>query len=80
MSADRPGETAPDKPGVNVSVALPGPWWTNLTYSLPPDSPKAPLPGARVRVPIGRAARVGMVIGTAACESADYNGEIRGIS
>ena len=80
MSADRPGETAPDKPVVNISVALPGPWWTNLTYSLPPDSPKVPLPGARVRVPIGRAARVGMVIGTAACESADYNGEIRGIS
>ncbi|MDR1581132.1 MAG: hypothetical protein LBS35_12310 [Synergistaceae bacterium] len=63
-----------------VSVAVPGPWWTNLTYSLPPDIAKAPLSGVRVRVPIGRASRVGMVIGNDAGEAADYGGEIRGIS
>ncbi|MDR1134161.1 MAG: hypothetical protein LBL05_08340, partial [Synergistaceae bacterium] len=75
---DEPGRL--DKPGETVSVALPGPWWTNLTYSLPRRFANIPLPGARVRVPIGRGSRVGMIIGAAAGEAADYGGEIREIS
>ncbi|MDR0765106.1 MAG: hypothetical protein LBE65_05910 [Synergistaceae bacterium] len=72
MNADKPGET--------VSVAIPGPWWTNLTYSLPQDIADVPLPGARVRVPVGRGSRVGMVIENGANEAEDYDGEIRDIS
>ncbi|MDR1875423.1 MAG: hypothetical protein LBQ90_10490 [Synergistaceae bacterium] len=46
-----------------VEVVVPGPWWNTLTYRL--DSPDAPT-GARVRVPLGRAERVGFIAGRAA--------------
>ena len=80
MSPEEPDEAMSDKAGGTVSVAVPGPWWTNLTYYLLPDCGKVPLPGARVRVPLGLGSRIGMVIGTAVGEAADYSGEIRGIS
>lgn len=45
-----------------VSVVLPGPWWNDLTYSVP-DGMTVPAPGARVRVPSGRSTRVGICAG-----------------
>ncbi|MGI6443113.1 MAG: hypothetical protein ACOXZX_04700 [Synergistaceae bacterium] len=41
-----------------VFVSVPGPWWTRLLYSN-----ETPLkPGLRVRVPLGRSARVGLTV------------------
>jgi primosomal protein N' (replication factor Y) len=55
-----------------VSVALPGPWWTNLTYKTSLSCGD----GARVRVPVGRGSRVGLVVGRG---DADFDGELREI-
>ncbi|MDR1740604.1 MAG: hypothetical protein LBR38_01990 [Synergistaceae bacterium] len=43
-----------------VDVVVPGPWWNALTYAI---GAKNPEPGARVRVPVGRARRIGFVAG-----------------
>ncbi|MDR1651908.1 MAG: hypothetical protein LBR87_08975, partial [Synergistaceae bacterium] len=44
-----------------VSVAIPGPWWTGLTYSAPRECSGPPERGARVRVPVGRGSRIAVV-------------------
>ena len=46
-----------------VSVAVPVPYLDALTYSVPDAIPNLPVIGARVRVPVGRRALVGCVIG-----------------
>ena len=52
-----------------VDVVIPGPWWTPLTYVA-----ERPLPvGARVRAPLGRALRVGFVLGPAEGETPPKN-------
>lgn len=58
-----------------ISVALPGPWWTELTY----EASEPPPAGTRVRVPIGSAVRVAIV--TCGIDSVPdgYTGEIRKI-
>lgn len=56
--------SGPLPPGKNPSVtcfldvAVPGPWWTCLTY----ESPGPAAPGCRVKVPVGKGARVGFVL------------------
>lgn len=59
-----------------ISVALPGPWWTQLTYRthLPCET------GARVRVPVGRSSRVGLVLAGGDAASGGYEGEIREVA
>ena len=39
-----------------VSVAVPGPWWTDLSYTHGYPLP----PGIRVRIPLGASSRVGL--------------------
>ena len=46
-----------------VSVAVPVPYLDALTYSVPDAIPNLPVIGARVRVPVGKRALVGCVIG-----------------
>lgn len=59
-----------------VSVALPGPWWTDLTYRLP--SGLSCKPGARVRVPVGKGSRVALVLDVGAKRGDDaFGGELR---
>lgn len=41
-----------------VSVAVPGPWWTPLSYISQTELPE----GVRVRVPLGRSYRVGLTV------------------
>ena len=63
---------------VFVSVALPGPWWTDLTYRLP--SGCSCEPGARVRVPVGKGSRVALALSVGAEKTEDaFGGEIREI-
>jgi len=60
-----------------VPVAFPGPWWTNLTYT---TSRSVPLkPGIRVRAPMGKGERVGIVMPSDA-RGDDYEGELREIT
>lgn len=40
-----------------IDVIVPGPWWNTLTYLHPEEIPS----GARVRVPVGRGIRTGLV-------------------
>ncbi|MDR3321985.1 MAG: primosomal protein, partial [Synergistaceae bacterium] len=54
-------------------MALAGPWWTNLTYLAPERLPE----GARVRVPVGKGARVAVVVGPG---EDGYEGELREIA
>lgn len=54
-----------------TDVIVPGPWWNALTYETDDDVQQ----GARVRVPIGRGARVGFALGAA--EKADTAYRIR---
>lgn len=64
--------------GVFVSVALPGPWWTDLAYRLP--SGCSCEPGARVRVPVGKGSRVALVLSVGAEKTEDsFGGEVREI-
>jgi len=46
-----------------VSVAVPVPFLDPLTYSVPESFPRLPPVGARVRVPVGKRAVVGCVVG-----------------
>ncbi len=41
-----------------ISVAVPGPWWTDLSYR----HPEVPPVGARVKVPLGTSSRVGFAV------------------
>ncbi|MDD4159582.1 MAG: hypothetical protein PHO18_01400, partial [Synergistaceae bacterium] len=41
-----------------ISVAVPGPWWTGLSYMHTDVLPY----GARVRVPLGRSSRIGLTV------------------
>lgn len=41
-----------------ISVALPGPWWTALSYNCKKELQE----GARVKVPLGKSSRVGLVV------------------
>lgn len=59
-----------------LSVALPGPWWTNLTYR----SARACAPGVRVRVPVGRGTRVALVLGPPSPGDDAYAGELRAVA
>lgn len=43
-----------------ISVALAGPWWTELTYETTMRTPDC-RPGVRVRVPVGKGSRIGLV-------------------
>ena len=61
----------------SVSVALPGPWWTELTYSLP-DGLCAEV-GARVRVPVGAGSRIAVVMSVDRSQPPSYDGVIRDI-
>ena len=45
-----------------LRVAVPSPLRRAFDYLPPPRGPDTPLPGARVRVPFGRGARVGVVL------------------
>lgn len=56
-----------------VSVALPAPWWTALTYSCDRKIEQ----GVRVRVPLGESSRVGIVVDT---PSSDAPAEIKNIA
>ncbi len=58
-----------------VSVALAGPWWTLLTYRTKFFCET----GMRVRVPVGRGSRVGLVIAAGDSVPDDYDGEVREI-
>jgi primosomal protein N' (replication factor Y) len=63
-----------------ASIAFPGPWWTDLTYFLPsPSAGDIIKPGVRVRAPMGRGARVGIVTKTGASQG-DYEGELKEIT
>ncbi|MDR3279926.1 MAG: hypothetical protein LBT23_05395 [Synergistaceae bacterium] len=63
-----------------VSVALPGPWWTSLTYALPDGCDgRAIEPGVRVRVPLGKGSRIAVVTG-AGDDTDGYGGEIKRIT
>ena len=61
-----------------VSVALPGPWWTELTYRMP-SGELCPV-GARVRVPVGSGSRTALVLRTGDELACAYRGEIRDIT
>ena len=54
-----------------VSVAVPVPFLDPLTYSVPESFPRLPPVGARVRVPVGKRAVVGCVVGHDAALGAD---------
>lgn len=59
-----------------ISVAIAGPWWTNLTYR----APRKFEAGVRVRVPMGKGTRVGLVLPSdkeAGDVSEIYDGELR---
>jgi len=47
-----------------VSVALPGPWWTLLSYLYSQELPQC----LRVRVPLGRSTRVGLTAQNNSCD------------
>jgi len=55
-----------------VSVALPGPWWTALSYNCDTLLQE----GVRVRVPLGKSSRVGIVVNG---KSSDAPAEIKDI-
>ncbi|MCL2684238.1 MAG: hypothetical protein FWE55_03245 [Synergistaceae bacterium] len=59
-----------------IPVAFPGPWWTNLTYAAPQHT--RPKPWTRVRAPMGRGERVGVVMPGGAGD--DFVGELRRIT
>jgi primosomal protein N' (replication factor Y) len=54
-----------------VSVAVPVPYLDPLTYNVPDSFPRLPPVGARVRVPVGKRAVVGCVVGHDAALDAD---------
>ncbi|MDR3077099.1 MAG: hypothetical protein LBU26_07325 [Synergistaceae bacterium] len=71
--------TPPGKNGEElVSISFPGPWWTDLTYILPRGICSLK-PGVRVRAPMGRGGRVGIVTAAGASDG-DYDGELREIT
>ncbi|MDR1471670.1 MAG: hypothetical protein LBS75_04025 [Synergistaceae bacterium] len=77
------GQDASDGSVSTVSVTVPGPWWTDLTYlvgrDLAPDGYLAP--GVRVRVPVGAGSRVGVVVRSGERGAGDeYDGELRRVS
>ncbi len=45
-----------------LSIFVPGPWWTPLTYACRELPSPAPLPGSRVVVPLGKSQRVGFFL------------------
>jgi primosomal protein N' (replication factor Y) len=63
-----------------VSVAIPGPWWTNLTYAAPENTRAAIAPGVRARVPVGGGTRVGLVVESGDTAGDDYAGNLREIT
>gem|GEM_PF-166856 len=58
-----------------ISVAVPGPWWTLLTYG----TPRRCEVGARVLVPVGKTKRVGLVCANGSQAADAYEGELRDI-
>ncbi|MDR2779742.1 MAG: hypothetical protein LBB28_01290, partial [Synergistaceae bacterium] len=63
-----------------VSVVIPGPWWTNLTYAVPAGAGGRVTPGVRVRVPVGGGTRVGLAVEASDSPGDDYKGDLRDIS
>ena len=45
-----------------LSVIVPGPWWTPLTYACGKIPDFSPLPGSRIEVPLGKTRRVGFFL------------------
>ena len=45
-----------------LSVIVPGPWWTPLTYACGKLPVPSPLPGSRIKVPLGKTSRVGFFL------------------
>ena len=66
MASDRP---APE--GGFVEVAVPAPLFRPLTYRVPAALAAAAVPGARVKVPLGKRVVVGVVVGRVAEAPAD---------
>jgi primosomal protein N' (replication factor Y) len=60
-----------------VPIAFPGPWWTCLTYIAPRGAEVKP--GVRVRAPMGRGTRVGIVMNPGELDGG-YSGELREIA
>jgi len=57
-----------------ISVAVPGPWWTDLSYTHTSTLPY----GTRVRVPLGSSSRIGLTVGDIPGTKAPE--ELKGIS
>ena len=58
-----------------VSVAVPGPWWTDLSYMYRSSLP----PGTRVRVPLGTSSRVGLTVTAEDQENAGHPDDLKEI-
>ena len=62
-----------DSLNVPVSVVIPGPWWTELTY----EGTAACCAGMRAWVPLGHGKRMGLIVSVGEASNGNFNGKLK---